>query len=110
MFEKYKLIRSRKVFPKTPFEAGPTFSWSLSGLNETKLSVTLFISQVLGSVLFLMLKVSFQNSGVCRKQNFEIVLRFKSHIAVSIFAFYFLSSPNLSLFSPRFSVFLNAGH
>ena len=40
--------------------------------------------------------------GQYRKQTFEIVLRFKSDIVVSTFTFYFLSSPNLSLFLSRF--------
>ena len=47
-------------------------------------------------------KASKLKFGQYRKQTFEIVLRFKSDVVVSTFTFYFLSSPNLSLFLSRF--------
>ena len=52
--------------------------------------------------------ISLRSSGMCWKQNFEIVFEFKSDTVVLTFAFHFLSSPLFSLFLPLFSFF--AGH
>ena len=60
-------------------------------INEAKLPVTLFISQVLGSFLFLMLKKCFQSSGIYGKRNFEVAFIFKSHTVVLTFTFSFSS-------------------
>ena len=55
-----------------------------------------------------MQNISLQSSGMCRKQNLEIVFEFKSDTAVLTFTFRFLSSLLFSLFLPLF--FSLAGH
>ena len=56
-----------------------------------------------------MQNISLQSSGMCRKQNFEIVCGFKSDTAVLTFTFRFLSSLLFSLFLPHL-FFSLAGH
>ena len=51
---------------------------------------------------------SLWSSGMCRKQNFELVFGFKSDTAVLTFTFHFLSSLLFSSFLPHFFYF--AGH
>ena len=52
-----------------------------------------------------MQNINLRSLGMCRKQNFVIVLGFKSDTAVSSITFHFLSSPLFSLFLPHFSSF-----
>ena len=56
-----------------------------------------------------MQNISVQISGMCRKQNSEIVFRYKSDSAVLSFTFRFLSSLLFSLLLPPF-FFSFAGH
>ena len=48
--------------------------WSLSWYKELKHTKTLFTGHALGSLLIQMQNISFRSSGMCRKQNFEIVV------------------------------------
>ena len=52
-----------------------------------------------------MQNISLQISGMCRKQNSEIVFGYKSDSAVLTFTFRFLSSPLFSLLLPPFFSF-----
>ena len=49
-----------------------------------------------------MQNIRLRSLGLHRKQNFEVVLMFKSDTAVLTFTFHFLSSPLFSLFLPHF--------
>ena len=55
-----------------------------------------------------MQNISLWSSGMCEKQNFEVVFGSKSDTAVLTFTFCFLSSPLFSLFLPPF--FSCSGH
>ena len=48
--------------------------WSLSWYKELKHTKKLFTGHALGSLLIQMQNISFRSLGMCRKQNFEIVV------------------------------------
>ena len=79
----------------------PAVFWSLPHYKELKLTVKSFKSRTLRGLLIQMPNISLQSLGMCRKQNFEVVVVFKSDTAVLTFTFCFLSSPLFSLFLPR---------
>ena len=83
--------------------------WSLSCCKELKLTTNPFTSRTLHGLLIQMQNISLRSSGMCRKQNFEIVFWFKSDTAVLTFTFRFLSSPLFLFFLPHF-FFSLAGH
>ena len=82
--------------------------WSLSCYKELKLTTNPFTGRTLHGLLIQMQNVSLRSSGMCRKQNFDIVFGFKSDTAVLTFTFPFLSSPRFWLFLLIF--FSLAGH
>ena len=87
---------------KKCFEASRVVSWSLSCYKELKLTTNRFTGCTLQGLLIQMQNISLRSLGMRRKQNFEIVFRFKSDTAVLTFTFRFLSSPLFSLFLPHF--------
>ena len=80
------------------FEASQAVLWSLLCYKELKLTRKLFTGCVLCSLLIQLQNISLQSSGMCRKQNFEILT----------FNFRFLFSPLFLLFLPH--LFSLAGH
>ena len=70
--------------------------------KELKLTTNRFTGCTLHGLLMQMQNISLRSSGMCRKQNFEIVFGFKSDTAVLTFTFCFHSSPLFSLFLPHF--------
>ena len=67
--------------------------------------VKLFTGCTLCDLLIQMQNIGLQSLGMCRKQNFVIVLGFKSDTAVLGITFHFLSFPLFSLFLPHFFSF-----
>ena len=65
---------SENFAQELPLEASQAVFWSLFGFNEQKLPKTPLISPVLYGLPFSDAKYSC----MCRKQNFEVVLGFKS--------------------------------
>ena len=66
--------------------------WSLSCYKELKLTTNRFTGRTLRSPLIQMQNITLRSSGMCRKQNLEIVFGFKSDTGVLTFTFHFLSS------------------
>ena len=96
MWPKYSYVheKSGSLNPFAPrkFDKKPTCRavfWSLSCYKELKLTTKPFTGHTLHGLLIQMQNIS---SGMCRKQNFEIVFEFKSDTAVLSFTFCFLSS------------------
>ena len=90
------------------FEASQVVFWSLSCYKELKLTTNLFTGRTLHGLLIQMQNISLRSSGMCRKQNFNIVFGFKSDTAILTFTFSFLSSLLFSLLLLFF--FSLAGH
>jgi len=98
-----------EILPKNAFWSySRVVFWSLSCYKELKLTTNPFTGRTLHRLLIQVQNISLRSSGMCRKQNFEIVFGFKSDTAVLTFSFPFLSSPLFSLFLLIF--FSLAGH
>ena len=92
----------QKFCPKIRFEASQAVFWSLSCYKEPKPTIKLFTGCALCDLLIQMQNISLRSLGMCRKQNFVIVLGFKSDKSIT---FHFLSSPLFLLFLPHFFSF-----
>ena len=94
-------IRSWRFCRKMRFEASQVVFWSLSCYKELKLTTNRFTGGTLRGLVIQVQNISLRSSGMYSKENFEIVLGFKSDTAVLTFAFHFLSSLLFSLFLPH---------
>ena len=100
-----------EILPKKCFEDSRAVSWSLSCYKELKLTIKPFTGRTILLTLqglpLQMQNISLQSLGIHRKQNFEIVLRFKSDTAILTFSLRFLQSPPLPFcfFLPHFFFF-----
>ena len=95
----------QKFCPKIRFEASQAVFWSLSCCKELKPTIKLFTGCRLCDLLIQMQNIGLQSLGMCRKQNFVIVLGFKSDTAVLSITFHVLSFSLFSLFLPHFFSF-----
>ena len=95
-----------KFCPKIHFEASQAVFWSLSCYKEIKPTIKLFTGCTLCDLLIQMQNSSLRSLGMSRKQNFVIVLGFKSDTAVLSITCHFFSSPLFSLFLPHFFLLL----
>ena len=86
--------------PKSYRDFGERGPWSLSCYKELKFTIKQFTGRTLHDPLIQMQNISFWSSGMCRKQNREMVFGFKSDTAVLTFTFHFSC----------FIVFSSAGH
>ena len=91
-----------EILPKTRFEACRVVFWSLLCYKELKLTTNPFTGRTLHGLLFQMQNISLRSLDMHRKQNFEIVLEFKSDTAVLAFTFRFLSFPLFFTFLASF--------
>ena len=91
---------------KLPFNASPAVFWSLSGYKELKLTTKLFTCESYSQ----MQNISFQSSGMRKRQNFEIISPILGlKVTQQSYFFFLLFLPLLSLFLPE-SFFSFAGH
>ena len=96
----------QKFCPKICFEASQAVFWSLSCYKKLKPTIKLFTGCTPCNLLIQIQNISLQNLGMRWKQNFVIVLGFKSDTAVLTVTFCFLSSPLFSLYLPHFFLLL----